>query len=160
MGAEKAVIVKGGDNAIREEFTAGGIITPGQLLEIDSNDAVIRHNSAGQNMYPLIAVQDFPQGKDIDDNYASGEQAYAIWARAGMIINMLLKEGETVVIGGFVESDGAGDVQAYVADIDASAPGATTIYSNQIVGVAREAVDLSDSSGADPATRRILIQII
>jgi len=159
MGAEKAVIVKGGDNAIREELAAGGVISPGQLLEINSSDAVIRHNSAGQNQYQLIALQDFPQGKDIDDDYASGEQVQAIWARRGMIINMLLKEGETVVIGGFVESDGAGDVQAYTADIDASAD-TTTIYSNQIVGVARQAVDLSDSSGADPATRRILIQII
>ena len=159
MGAEKAVIVKGGDNAIREEFAAGGVITPGQLLEINSSDAVIRHNSAGANQYALIALQDFPQGKDIDDNYASGEQVQAIWARSGMIVNMLLKEGETVVKGGFVESDGAGDVQAHTADT-ADSDDAITVFSNQIVGVAREAVDLSDSSVADPATRRILIQII
>lgn len=160
MGAEKAVIVKGGDLSLREEFKGAGTITPGQLIEVDSNDAVIRHNSAGQNQYALIALIDSSQGKDIDDNYASGEQVQCFWARPGDIINMLLKEGETVSIGGFVESDGSGDVQAHSPDTDPSDPGATTIYSNQIVGIARAALNLSDSSDADPDSRRINIQII
>ena len=155
MGAEKAVIVKGGDDAIREEKKAGGVITPGQLLEVNSSDSVIRHNSAGQNQYALFALQDFSQGKDIDDNYASGEQVQCIWARPGMIINCLLANGQTVVIGGFVESDGNGDMQAHTPDASN-----VTIYSNQIVGIAREALDMSDSSGADPSSRRFLVQII
>ena len=72
----------------------------------------------------------------------------------------ILKEGETAVIGSELESAGDGDMQVHTADtadegLD-SASDTTTIYQEAIVGIALEAKDLSDSSGADPATRRIL----
>ena len=156
MGAEKAVVVRGGDNAVREEIKAGGIITPGQLLEINSAGAAIRHNSAGASQYGLFADIDRSLGsRDIDVNYASGEQVQCIWARRGMEINTLLKEGETITIGEFVESDGAGDVQAHLPDAS-NVP----VFTSNIVGIGREALDLSDSSGADPSSRRLLVSIV
>ena len=156
MGAEKAVVVLGGDNAIYEEFKAGGVITPGQLLEVNSSDAVVRHNSAGASQYGLFASIDTSLGsRDIDVNYASGEQVQCVWARRGMIINTLLKDGENISLGEFVESSGAGDMQAHLPDISN-----VTVFTSNIVGIGRQALDLSDSSGADPASRRLLVQII
>lgn len=153
MGAEKKVFVKGTPE--REEFTAGGTITPGQLLEIDSSDNVIVHNSAGQNVYSLFALENDIEGDDIDDDYASGEQVQCAWASPGHIVNALIKDGENIAIGDWLESDGTGDLAEHAADDSTS-----TNYTNQIVGIAREALDLSDSSGADPSSRRCLVQII
>jgi len=155
MGAERAVIIKGGDLSLREEFTAGGAITPGQLMEINSSDAVVVHNSADEDQYALFALPDESQGKDIDDAYATGERVQAYWARRGDIVNALLADGQTAVIGSFLTSNGDGDLKVHVTD-DSSSP----IFPNQIVGVARAALDLSDSSGADPSSRRINTQII
>ncbi len=157
MGSEKAVVVRGGDNAIYEELAAGGVITPGQLLEHNSSLAAIRHNTAGATQYGLIANIDFSLGsRDIDVNYASGEQVQCVNARRGMIINMLLADGESATKGtSFLESNGDGDLKVHAADSEAAPH-----IDNQIVGVALETLDLSDSSGADPASRRILVQII
>lgn len=154
MGSEKAVIIKGGDNSLREEFKAGGIITPGQLLYINSAGAVLRHNAAVGVQSALFANIDFPQGNDIDDNYASGEQVQCIHALPGDVINCLLKDGETVVVGSKVESAGDGDMQLYVAD-----SAAQPAIPNSIVGTAIEALDMSDSSAADPASRRFKVQV-
>ena len=157
MGSEKAVVVRGGDNAIYEEKAAGGIITPGQLVELNSSLAVVRHNTAGATQYAMIANIDFSLGsRDIDVDYASGEQVQLVNARRGMIINMLLADGQSATKGtSFLESAGDGDLQVHSAD-----SGAAPVVGNQIVGVALETLDLSDSSAADPASRRILVQII
>ena len=154
MGAEKAVVVLGGDNANRIEYKGAGVITPGQLLEFDSSGDVKRHATAAGNQARIFALEDHTHGKDIDDNYADNVQIQTIHARSGDIINCLLKDGETAVIGSKVESAGDGDMQIHAAD-----SGAAPVVPESIVGTAKEALDLSDSSAADPASRRFLVQI-
>lgn len=141
-----AVIIRGVGN--REEFTAGGVITPGQLLEIDSSDDVIRHNSAGADAYPLFALENDTQGDDIDDDYASGEQVHAVWCGPGVGVNALLADGESVTPGAYLISNGDGDLKAQ------SSIGETAI------AIARETLDLSGSSAADPASKRLAVSII
>jgi hypothetical protein len=156
MATNKEVITQGApDSVIYEEFLSSGAVTPGQLLEIDSNGAVKRHSTAGGNQSSLFADINVMIGDDIDDTAASGERVPCFWAQTGVTVNGLLKEGETVAIGGLVESDGAGDFQAHSEDSTVAPP-----LGKQIIGVAREALDLSDSSGADPASRRLKVTII
>jgi len=152
MASNKTVVVRG--DVQREEFKTNGTPSPGHLLEIDSSGDVLPHNSAGENMYPLFALENDLQGDDIDTAYADNVQAQCAWAKPGVMVNAILADGENVAIGDLLESAGDGTLQKYVLD-DSS----TVHYSNQIVGVAREAVDMSDSSAADPAGR-VLVSII
>lgn len=154
MGSEKSVVVRGGDLSLRKEYKGAGAITPGQLLETDSAGDVKRHATAGGNQSGIFAMEDYTWGKDINDDYADNVQIQTIQLRRGDVVNALLKDGENVAIGGKVESAGDGDLQAHVADASD-----VPVIPSSIVGTAEEALDLSDSSGADPASRRILIRI-
>lgn len=154
MGAEKSVVVRGGDLSIRREYKGNGVITPGQLLEVDSAGHVKRHATAAGNAEAIFALDDYTWGKDIDDNYADNVQVQTIQARPGDVINCLLADGQTAVIGSKLESAGDGDLQVHAAD-----SGAAPVVPESIVGTAEAALDLSDSSGADPASRRILMRV-
>ncbi len=156
MAANKTVITQGKPGqVIKEGFTSAGIITPGQLLELTSAGAVQRHSTAGGNQISLFAEENDVIGEDIDDNYASGVRVRCVWVQRGVTVNGLLKEGQSVSIGDLVESDGAGDFQSHSED-----SGSVTILGKQIIAVARETLDLSDSSGADPSSRRLKATII
>jgi hypothetical protein len=151
--ASKTVVLKG--QSLREELTASGAITPGHLCQIDSAGKIKVHASAGQNCYPLVAVENDIIGNDIDDAYASGDWVQAEWLYPGATFQAILKDGENVAIGDFLESAGDGTLQKHVADGSLS-----TVYSNQIVGIAKTALDMSGSSGADPSSARFECQVI
>ena len=152
MGSEKSVIVRGGDLSLRREFKGAGVITPGQLLETDSANDVKRHATAGGAVDGLVALDDYTWGKDIDDDYADNVQVQTLQFRAGDVFNGLLADGESVTKGGKVMSNGDGDLKAFVGDSSA------TVVESAIVGIAEETLDLSDSSAADPASRRLLVR--
>lgn len=139
---------------IIEEYTAAAAITPGQLIELTSAGKVQKHSNAGQNAIPMFALEDALQGKGITDNYAADDQVQVWVAGRGDIVYALLKDGENVAIGDWLESAGDGDLQKHV-----TGSAGVVEYPEAIVGQALEAVDLSGSSGADPATRRILVRI-
>jgi hypothetical protein len=162
------IALKTGHGIVQEEAVANAAITPGQLIERISTDKVRRHSTAGGSIgIKMIAVEDVLQGNGIDDDYAAADRVFFHIPQPGQEYYMFLKDGENLVIGDKVESAGDGDVQKFVEDTWAENIGADssaniasgTIYQNQIIGIAREALDLSDSSGADPASRRIRIQI-
>jgi len=150
------IMVRG--NGVREEATGDGAVTPGQLLERTSADAVKRHATAGGNAQKYFAIEDVLQGNPISTDYATTELVQFTIAQRGDLIYALLKNGEDVDKGDPLESASSGDMQAHAVDATGSAE-ATTIYSDQIVGWAREALDMSDSSDADPDSRRILIEV-
>jgi len=138
---------------IINEYTATAVaITPGMLIELTSANLVQAHSNEGQNVLPMFALEDELQGKGIDDNYAASDKIQCWVAVRGEEVYAILEDGETIVIGDFLESNGAGLLQKHSADV---AEGASsneavedlTIYTNQIVGIALEAVDLSTSSG-------------
>jgi hypothetical protein len=162
------IALKTGRGISQEEAVAEATITPGQLLEEISTGKVQRHSTAGGSIgQVMIAVEDVLRGNGIDDDYAAGDKVFYHLPVPSQEYNMFLKDGENVVIGDKVESAGDGDVQKFVEDtwaenvgVDSSTNIASgTIYQNQIIGQVREALDLSDSSGADPASRRIRVQI-
>lgn len=130
-----------------EEYTATAVaITPGMLLELTSAGLVQAHSGEGQNQLQMFALEDELQGKGIDDNYAASDKIQCWIPNRGDCVYAILEDGENVSIGDFLESNGAGLLQKHTEDF-ADSDDALTVYSNQIVGIALEAVDLSTSSG-------------
>lgn len=145
---------------VREEFVANAAITPGHLIEVMSTGKVRKHASAGQNALIMFALEDELQGKGIDDDYAADAMVQCWIPQRGDIVYALLKDGQNIAIGDFLESAGDGTLQKHVPDVD-SAADVETIYGLQIIGQAIEAIDLSGSSGTHPDSGyRIAIRIV
>jgi len=144
---------------IREEYEAAAAITPGYLIEMTSAGKVQAHSSAGQNMIHMFALEDELQGNGISDAYSSGDQVQCWIPQRGDQVYALLDDGESVTKGDFLESAGNGNLQKYTADAEGVAN-----YTNQIVGIALETVDLSGSSGEESSAlqgdQRIKVRIV
>jgi hypothetical protein len=134
---------------IQKEANAASTIAPGMLIEYTSAGKFQPHSSAGQNAVALFAIEDALQGNGIDDTYSSGDPVRGWFPQRGEEVFAILKDGENITKGDMLESGGSGYLQKHTEDVDASAAGATTIYSHQIVGIALESVDLSGSSAAE-----------
>jgi hypothetical protein len=129
---------------VRREALAHEAITPGQLLEINSDEEVAKH-SADSGVLPgkLFALESPTAAASttaaIDTNYAAADVVYFGQFQPGDVVYGFLKNGETVVKGiTQLVSDGAGAVKAVsvgtstlegsvvgVADQDLTASGAT-----------------------------------
>lgn len=162
--AIKVIKVKG--DGLVMEVEASGVITPGEIVEFTSaaTDTVVRHNSAGQNVVPLIvALEDGEQGKEIGDNYASADKLKVWFPTRGSIFFGLISNGQSVTKGGLVESDGVGRLDAHTPDTESigadSSGNITTIYTQQIVGMTLDTVDMSTSSAADPSGRARIVAV-
>jgi len=162
--AIKTIIVQG--DGIRREFLASGEVTPGHLLEITSAaaDTAKVHANADRNAYPLFAVEDDLQGKEISEVYATGARMQANMMLPGDVINAIVTNGQVGTKGAFAVSGGDGGLKTLTAiatnSDGAFDEGGETIYTNAIVGVFLETVDMSDSSEVDPASARIKVLII
>lgn len=122
-----------------EEAVAIGIITPGQLIKLDSAGKVLRHAAANGRGECLVAYEDALQGKTIADDYAVGDIVFYYAAKAGDVLNLMIDTGETIVIGDPLRSAGNGNFEKATADTD------------RILAWAEEAVDLAQTG--DVATR-------
>jgi hypothetical protein len=150
----KVVVIKQFTPILAEfKANAAGIL-PGHLLNLASATNVRVHNVAGGNAVPWFADVDNLQGSTITDTYTVNERVQVRKFRAGDEVLAILKDGENVAAGDFLESAGDGTLQKHIAD----ASNASNL-TNQIVGMSLEALDLSDSSGADP-TDRLWIEIV
>lgn len=143
-----------------EEYAAAGAITPGMLVELKSATTVGYHATENGNALPMFALEDELQGNGIDDAYAAADRVQVWIPYRGDNVYGLLEDGEDVSAGDFLVSAGDGKLKKYVAEtFGDSASDTGTIYPNQIVAQALEAVDMSGSSGADPSGR-ILVCIV
>ena len=141
--------------------TAAAAITPGSLLELDSAGTVQAHSTAGGTVLPMFALEDELQGKGIDDNIAASNKIQVWIPGRGDQVYAILQDGEDVSIGDFLTSNGTGSLKKLTVD---SAGGLEPVNS-PIVGVALEAVNLSDSSGGESSgalgyNKRIKVRII
>lgn len=162
MATPKRIVLVG--SGIRKEALASVAITPGMVCQRDSNGKFKPHATAGGTAQKLIAIEDDNQGKTIDDVYAIASRVQAEVLQPGAVFYGLLKDGESVAIGDYVESAGTGYVQKYTADSEGiggdSSGGVVSIPTANVIAQCLEAVDLSDSSGADPATQRIRLEAL
>lgn len=146
-----------------EEMVASAAVTPGMLLIIESTGKVKAHNQADKDVFPIFALEDELQGKGIDDAYAANDRVQCWIPYRGDIVNAILADGENVAIGDPLTSDGYGRLKKHVTDTGSSAV-PWTVYPEQIVGYAAEALDLSGSSGAEVSGplgyhKRLLVRI-
>lgn len=153
-----------------EEAEANATITPGMLIEYMSTGKVRAHASAAADVAPaMFALEDELQGKDLGDNYVAGDRVQCWIPYRGDWAYGILADGQNVAIGDKLASNGDGTLRKHVTEVESweeSEAGKVTVYPNQIVAIAREAVDLSSSSGAETNdgtigfNKRILIQIV
>lgn len=151
--AIKVIAVRGSYERI--EVKANAVITPGQLVEEMTTGNYRRHANAGQNAQRSFALTDTLQGKEIGDDYAANAQMQVGIFPRGRLVNALLADGQVTTLTSWLESNGDGDLRVHTAD----SAGAVE-YPEAVVAKAKAVLDLSDSSGADPSSRRLLIEII
>ena len=167
MALNSVVVKQHQAQRVQEELVVlTAAITPGMLVEVSSTSGkVIKHNSAGQNVIPpKFCLEDELQGSDIDTNIAVASPAQIWTPQRGDWVYAILADGESVAIGDPLESGGDGTLKKHVADT-ADSDDSFTSYPNQIVGIAREALDLSDSSGGESSgalgyNKRLIIEIV
>jgi len=133
----------------REEAAAAGTISPGMLIEEDSNGEFQAHSTEGGTAMRLVAVEDALQGNTIDDDYSADDLVSANVEQPGNEVQMYLKAGENVAIGADLISAGDGTLIA-----DGSEDSLTTVL--QRIGKAREALDLSGSLAVNTLIRVML----
>lgn len=139
---------------IRIERLANAGITPGHLVELLSTNKVRVHATASGNALPkMFALEDELQGKEIDDAYVADDPVQIWVCQPGEVVYAILKDGVSYSIGDPLESAGDGTLQKVVADSTG------VYYTNQIVGIVFEALDLSGSSGEE-STMRAPVMIV
>lgn len=132
-------------DGVRSERLAGGAITPGMLVGLGSANTVTAYSTADEAAHVGVAFEDDLEGNGIDDVYPSADLVQYNTYKSGDIFNGLLTNGQTIVIGDKLTSNGDGRLKI-----------ATT---EDVVGIALKAVDMSDSSAADP-DGRIPVQVV
>jgi len=146
--AKNTIVLKNYSNVF-EERIAAGTITPGELCEFVSGaDTVQRHSTDHGNVCPnMVATEDELQGNGIDDDYSAAARVFLWLLNTGDQFYGLLANGESVVISDKLVSAGNGKLKKLVPDDSGG------IQTENIVATALEAVDMSDSSAADPTGR-------
>lgn len=117
----KTIILKG-DPLAGEAAAATANIKPGMLIELTSAGKVQPHSTAGSvGVGQGVASKTFAKeadyvGDGIDDTYEADERVPYYTARPGDEIYAFLSYGENVAIGDYLESDGAGALEALESD--------------------------------------------
>lgn len=144
------------------EYNADEAITPGALIELNSDGKLQNHATAGGDVLPMFAFEDELQGKDIDEDYASDDPIKVWIPQRGDQVYAILEDGENINTGDFLESAGNGNLQAYTKE------GSSTLMVEnplEIVAQAVEGKDLSGSSGEETSgalgyDKRIKVRIV
>ena len=148
MGTHRTIPIKQYGDIVQNNEKLSGAATPGHLLEFFSTAGSVRvHSTAGGNALPMFALESDLEGEEITHALTSGEEIQAWIAKRGDEVNALIKNGENIAVGDLLESAGDGTLEKFEAD------SAGAEHVEHIVGQAMEAVDMSDSSGADPSGR-------
>jgi len=124
---------------IRIEHVAGGNVTPGHLIMLNSSNAVVVHNVAQGSALPkMFAVEDELQGKTITDVYAATNLVQCEIMLPGEEVYAIIADNQTISIGDKLVSAGDGTLQEATTPASDGAD-----YDGRFVGIAREAVTTS-----------------
>lgn len=108
----QTILLRG--RGIREEAPAGGTITPGHLVMLNSSAQLVVHGTAAGAAGACFAVENDLVGKTIDDNYVSGDFVQAEWVPPGSRIYALVAAAATAITAGdLLESAGNGTVRKF-----------------------------------------------
>jgi hypothetical protein len=132
---------------VLEEHYAAATISPGNLLELDSDKKVKRHSNAGGAAEKAFALENSLAGEVISDDYSSSERVrYGIFA-PGSLVYALIADGEDIEIGDQLISDGSGNLKEQSSEDEGS-----------VIAIAMEDKDMTASAvtAADHALVRIV----
>jgi hypothetical protein len=134
-------------DTVKREGIASGAITPGHLLERTSTALTFKVNATANDgrAEKIFAIEDETQGKTIADAYATGARIFYHHPVPGDKVVARIKQGEDISRGDDLVSGGDGTLQKAGTDSSALADDA------EIIAVADEDCDMSDSSGVDIA---------
>lgn len=154
----RTILLVGKETSIMKELIAAGTITPGHLVEIDSNGKWKVHATAGGPAIRAFAVEADLNGKGIDDNYAANDWCYSWIVPNGAEVNALVAASATAIVAGDkLESAGDGTLRKATTASGLTVPsgGGTVVLPGNVVAIALKAVD--NSGGATPARIPVLI---
>ena len=128
----------------RQSNEASTKITPGMLLEVDSNGKYVRHNTAVAATGRVFAGDPINFASSIDTDYENGEDVPGIYLRGGDMVYSWLKAGEGArAIGDLLYSNGDGTLSNTSTN---AVPGA-------LVGMVEEA------TATNSAKRRVKVRV-
>jgi len=156
MAVNRTIVVRG--RGIRKEAIAGGAITPGHLVKRNTSNQYVVHSTASGNASKTFAVENEVVGLGIAVAYVANDTCLVEAVQSGSEINALVAaSASAVVIGDAVESAGDGTVRKHtpLAVNESGSTNHGSVYTDNIVGYALEAVD---NSGGGSAVR-LLIEI-
>ena len=154
--AKNTISVKTYNNN-REEFVANAAITPGHLVEVMSTGKLRVHATQTGNVGPKrFALEDDIQGNGVGDAYSANNKVQTKVFLPGEKVLARLADGTSYAIGDLLESAGDGTLQKFTLDTGSDIG---SLYTQNLVGIMREALDLSSSSGAD-TTYLAVVEII
>lgn len=104
-----------GGNTKQREAIAGGAITPGMLLALNSSAQVIAHNLSGQEGVVGYAVEYDLTGRGISDAYAQGDQVIYRPLEDGDVFYGIVVDGQDISVGEALASDGTGKLKSAAA---------------------------------------------
>ena len=135
MSENSIVLRQGQAQRVQLEKIPAAAFYPGHLVELTSADKVQKHSSAaGLTSPPMFAIEDENQGNGIDEAFGTSDRAVCWIPQKGDWVLAILADGQNVSIGSKLTSNGDGTLKVGTANISA---------------IAMEAMDLSDSSGAE-----------
>ncbi len=140
--------VNGAERPYNERL-AGAALTPGEILEISTGEALVPHATAfGPLLSGKLVCIENPYASDntasaINNDWASGATARFIHAQSGDEVYVFVEASTTVVLGRtLLASDGAGALEVVVPSVDGTIPGCVfgVAMENKTVGASRERV--------------------
>lgn len=139
----KTVLLKGNPIVNEAAAATSSNIKPGMLLERTSAGQFRPHSTVGGRAAKVFAAEAGYVGGTIDDTYEDSDQVPAYSCEQGAQIYAFLSAGEDVALGAYLQSDGAGALEATDSD-------------GHAVAVALEAVD----NGGGASAVRIKVEVL
>jgi len=138
-----------GMGRIDESAQAAGVVRPGQLIQLNVDGDVVPHIIPFGKAERAFALEDALQGRPISTDYASGDRVTYVLALPGDEVYAWLAFGQSVSVGDYLASDGAGHLQANAES--------GLHQTGDSVAVALETLDNSES---DDVNARLKVRVI
>ena len=138
MTSANTIVLKGSGK--HDEYEAILALSPGMLLEIDTAGKVKPHATASGPHLKLFAKEDTLQGRIRATAYAVADKVMCHYGVSGDSLDLILKDGEVIVIGDAMTSNADGKLKKYVAP-------AAAADDFHIIGYAEEALSPVGADG-------------
>jgi len=132
----RTILLKGSElNEIQDDMRAGeASIYPGCLLYVSATDTVSLHATANGPAAALFAKENDLMGSEVGTAYTNGERVQFLRCRKGDVIAARISTNNSIAVGDWLASDGAGNLQEWTATSSAQEE-----YPNSVLARALEA---------------------